>query len=329
MKCSSSATPVPPDAPQPPVAVRRAVIDIGTNSVKVLVADVSGRQVVPVWEESHQTRLGRGLYKENRLQARPIAETARAVAEFAELARGRRATSIRVIATSAVRDAVNKSEFLDAIERASQFQVEIISGEQEADMGFEGVTTDPALADGPILLVDPGGGSAEFILGCGRQKHFSKSYPLGTVRLMEHLPHSDPPRPEELAACRNWLAAFFRAEVRPQLEPALRREQRLVRLVGVGGTASILARMEANLDHYDRERMEAARLSRKKVGARVEQLWSLPLEQRKKIVGLPPDRADVILPGLTIYEAIMTELGFEELRVSTRGLRFAAVLGGG
>src|SRR5438270_8116695 len=126
--------------------VRRAVIDIGTNSIKLLVADIADGAIQPVREESHQTRLGQGFYEARRLQPGPIEQTARAVAEFASKARDEQAASIRLIATSAARDAVNASELTSAIERSSGLKVEIISGEQEADFVFQGITTDPALA---------------------------------------------------------------------------------------------------------------------------------------------------------------------------------------
>ena len=313
-------------------STRRAVIDVGTNSVKLLVADVAGHDVRPVWEDSKQTRLGSGFYETRRLQPEPIAKTARAVAQFAGLAREVKALSIRVIATSAARDAVNPAELTTAIEAACGLQVEIISGEQEAEWAFHGVTTDPGLARQPLLLLDVGGGSTEFILGQGEHKHFRHSFPLGTVRLMEKIPHSDPPRPGELAACREWLGNFFTQEVRPKLEPAIRaeagRRTGTVQLVGTGGTASILARMEAGLEEYDRERIEATRLSRERLRRRVEQLWELPFIERQQIAGLPPKRADVILTGVAIYEAVMQQFDFRELRVSTRGLRFAAVMEG-
>jgi len=312
--------------------VRRAVIDVGTNSIKLLVADVSGHDVRPVWEESRQTRLGRGFYETHRLQAGAIATTAQAVRDFATTARRREAATVRVIATSAARDAVNPQDLLSAIEDATGLNVEIISGEREADWVYQGVRTDPRLAGQPILLLDVGGGSTEFILGQGDAKHFRHSFPLGTVRLMEKLPPSDPPHPQELAACRRWLKDFLEREVRPALDPALRQElaaragKGAVNLVGTGGTASVLACMEAELRTYDRERIEAARLSIERMRARVAKLWTSSLEQRKKVAGLPPNRADVILMGSVIYEAIMEALGFPELRVSTRGLRFAAVM---
>ena len=311
---------------------RRAVIDVGTNSVKLLVADVEGHDVRPLLEESKQTRLGRGFYETHRLQPEPIAKTAKAVMNFANKARELNAVSIRVIATSAARDAVNPEELLSAIETAAGLKVEIISGDQEANWAFHGVTTDPQLARQPLLLLDVGGGSTEFILGKGEHKHFQQSFPLGTVRLMEKVPPGDPPSLEELAQCLDWLKTFLKKEVLPKLGPIMDLEKEAdktnagLQLVGTGGTASILARMELQADDYDRDRIEATRLSLERVRWHVENLWSMPLEKRQQIVGLPKKRADVILTGAAIYEAVMDQFGFSELRVSTRGLRFAAVM---
>ncbi len=335
-------------------AVRRAVIDVGTNSIKLLVAEVAGREVRPVCEQSKQTRLGQGFYQTHRLRPEAIAATAQAVTAFAEIAREHRATSVRIIATSAARDAANAGDLASAVEAASGLRLRIISGEQEADWVFQGVTTDPALRRQSLLLLDVGGGSTEFIVGRGDHKHFSRSFPLGTVRLMEIIPHSDPPATGELAACQKWIRGFLEREVRPEVALALQREAadgpktpwhpipnpgRLparkartpprAQLVGTGGTTSILARMEARLTDYDRERMEATRLSLDRLRWHLSRLWSLPLEKRKQIVGLPANRADVILTGAVIYEAVMELFGFEVLRISTRGLRFAAVMEGG
>jgi exopolyphosphatase/guanosine-5'-triphosphate,3'-diphosphate pyrophosphatase len=311
---------------------RRAVIDVGTNSVKLLVADVAGREVRPVCEDSKQTRLGEGFYETRRLQAEPIAKTAKAVKTFAEKAGELKAESVRVIATSAARDAVNPQALISAVETAAGLKVEIISGEQEAEWAFHGVTTDPALSTQPLLLLDVGGGSTEFILGQGEHKHFRESFPLGTVRLLGKIPHSDPPRIQELDECRAWLNTFLQTVVKPKLAPELNRGTKTGsadaerQLVGTGGTVSILARMEMKLEDFDRDRIEATRLTLDRVKWHVRHLWSLPLEEREKIIGLPAKRADVILTGAAIYEAVMVQFGFSELRVSTRGLRFAAVM---
>jgi exopolyphosphatase / guanosine-5'-triphosphate,3'-diphosphate pyrophosphatase len=307
-------------------AIRRAVIDVGTNSIKLLVADVRGNEVQPVHEESRQTRLGRGFYETHRLQPEAIARTAEAVWEFAETAREKNAGAIRVIATSAARDAVNPTDLTGAIFRASGLPTEIITGAREADWAFRGVTTDPELAKQSLLLLDVGGGSTEFIIGHGAEKSFAHSFPLGTVRLMEQFPHSDPPKKSEFNACRDWLKRFLHHEIRPQVEPALKLETGRILLVGTGGTTSILARIEKQLDRFDRDKIEQAVLSFERVVAHRRHLWKLPQEERKEIPGLPKLRADVILTGVLIYEMVMEEFGFQELRVSTRGLRFAAVM---
>jgi exopolyphosphatase / guanosine-5'-triphosphate,3'-diphosphate pyrophosphatase len=321
-------------------STRRAVIDIGTNSVKLLVADVAGSEVVPVWESSKQTRLGRGFYETHRLQREAIEQSAQAVAEFARSAHGKGAVSLRAFATSAAREATNPRDLTQSVKQASGLEVEIISGAQEAAWAFRGVTTDPSLAKKPLLLVDVGGGSTEFILGRGREVHFQHSFQLGTVRLMESIPHSDPPKQAELGATRGWLKTFLLEEVWPKLNPAMEREKSqtqnhgttsqaeaiLFQLVGTGGTASILGRMEAGIEDYDRERIEGTRLTCERLRWHAEHLWSLPLEQRKQVIGLPENRADVILTGAAIFEVIMEQLRFTELRISTRGLRFAAVM---
>ena len=232
-------------------SVRRAVIDVGTNSIKLLVAEVDRGQVKPLWEESKQTRLGKGFYDSHRLQPDAISRTAQAVAKFAHDAREYQVSGIRVIATSAARDAVNGRELTDAITAASGLRVEVISGDKEADWVFRGVTSDPALGAGASLLLDVGGGSSEFIVGRASQKVFAGSFALGTVRFLQLCPHSDPPTHSELGTCRSKIAEFLRNEVEPKVAPALKRAINEAsdspRLFATGGTATILARMEARL----------------------------------------------------------------------------------
>ena len=308
--------------------VRRAVIDVGTNSVKLLVADVAGREVVPVLEESKQTRLGKDFYETHRLQPEAIARTAEAVAKLADQARAHQAATIRVIATSAARDAKNPGDLTATIRTACGLNTEIISGEQEAEWSFQGVTTEPRFAEASLLILDAGGGSTEFILGHGRQQHLARSFPLGTVRLLEKFPHGDPPSTADFTICRDWLLTLLREQVLPQLAPVLHGPSmpRPLRLVGTGGTTSLLARMELQLDHFDRHSIENVQLSLDRVKELRHHLWSLPLARRQEIPGLPKTRADVILTGVAIYEAVMDVFGFTQLSISTRGLRFAAVM---
>lgn len=309
-------------------AVRRAVIDVGTNSVKLLIADVQGEHAQPVAEESRQTRLGKNFYETHRLQFDAIEQTAWAVADFAKIARKENASSIRVFATSAARDAVNPNDLVSAIEKESGLKLEIISGNQEAEWAFQGATSGTDLAKTPLLLLDVGGGSSEFIVGHGGHKSFARSFPLGTVRLMEKFPHSDPPTPDDLAKARDWVENFLRKEVHPELDPILRQEKKSgpIQLAGTGGTATILARMELKSDQYDRAQIEATHLSLNQIQLQLSHLWSQSLADRKQIPGLPKSHIDVILTGGLIYERVMEMFGFTELRASTRGLRFAAVI---
>ena len=309
---------------------RRAVIDIGTNSVKVLVADVGRGDVRPVWETSLQTRLGQGFYPSRILQPGPVAATADAVARFAREAVARGASSVRVVATSAARDASNGRELLDAIREASGLESEVISGETEAAWAFAGVTTHPPQQGIRLLVLDVGGGSTEFILGersRGGAAHVAhrSSHPLGSVRLQEHFPPSDPPGPGELARVRSWLDDFLRREVLPALGNAMATWGRPQRVLGVGGTTAILAMIDQGRDDFDRDAIEGTSFTLGRLSAHVEAIWSEDLASRRRRRGMPPERADVVPFGAAIYEAVLRVMDLPELGVSTRGLRFAAV----
>jgi len=305
---------------------RRAVIDIGTNSVKVLVGDVAGEVLTPVSEMSRQTRLGAGFYVTRKLQRPAIDLTASVVAEFRETAEKLGARSIRVIATSAARDARNADELMEAISQAARLDIEILSGDQEAEWVFRGVTSSSDLAQSSVLILDVGGGSTEFIVGDKAVPQFRSSYSLGTVRLLEHLHPANPPGLPALAQCREWVKDFLKEHVVTSIAPAMSACRKPLHLVGTGGTATILARIETQMTGFDRDKIEAARIPLSNIQSHLEEQWQMTLEKRQQIVGMPPNRGDVILTGMAIYEGIMTQFGITELSVSTRGLRFWALL---
>ena len=298
--------------------------------MKLLVADIRGETILPLHETSEQTRLGAGFYETHRLESARVQQTARAAARFAEIAREMGATRLRVIATSAARDAENRSELTTALETATGVFVEVISGEQEADWGFIGVTTNAELAGYDLLVMDVGGGSTEFILGHAGDKspRFRQSFQLGSVRLLERFRPTEPPRFDELSALRSWLGEFLRSEVRPALMPYWGPSPNR-RALGIGGTTAILALIHHAKIEFDRDLIEATTFSAKTLQGLVEHLWSLPLTQRRQLPGLPPERADVILFGAAIYEAIMRDLDLPTLGISLRGLRYAALLAQG
>lgn len=310
-----------------PAPVRRAVVDIGTNSVKLLVGDVSGGGVTPVLERSRQTRLGRDFYPQRRLHPEPVAETAAAVAEFCRQARTAGAGAVRAFATSAAREALNPETLLQAVRAAAGLEVEILTGEQEARWSFTGVMSDPRLREVTALVLDVGGGSTEATLGRRDAICCHRSLPLGAVRLLHELEPSDPPASADLEPAEQRVRAFLDVELAPLLQPRLAEfPPDTLKLVGTGGTATVLAMMAQGLTRFERERVDGHTLRRGEVAEWLERLWSQPLARRRQLPGLPPERADVILTGVLIYAAVMARFGFATLRVSTRGLRYAALL---
>jgi exopolyphosphatase / guanosine-5'-triphosphate,3'-diphosphate pyrophosphatase len=306
---------------------RRAVIDIGTNSVKLLVGDVADGIVTPVFEAGEQTRLGQGLYESNRLQPEAITRTVECVTRFAAKTWEMGAASIRVIATSATRDALNGTDLVQAIQEHANLSTEVISGATEAEWVYRGVLSDPELATHPLLILDVGGGSTEFIVTAAGERQFDKSFQVGTVRLLEKFPPADPPSPTDLNDCQHWLEDLLENSASPLIAPHLPPQgspQTL--LVGTGGAALILARIHLGLPDFTREQMEGLSISTQDISAIRERLWKLPLAERRLVIGLPPERADVMLMGALIYECVLRQFGIGTLRVSTRGLRYAALV---
>ncbi len=306
---------------------RRAVIDIGTNSVKLLVGDIADGHVTPAHEAGEQTRLGQGLYESQRLHPDAIARTVDCVTRFTATAWEMGADSIRVIATSATRDAQNGPELVQAIQEHTNLQTEVISGTTEADWVYRGVLSDASLAQHPLLILDVGGGSTEFIVSVNGERRYDHSFQLGTVRLLENFPPADPPTMDNLATCQLWMKDLLEKSASPAIQPLLPPHgSPETLLVGTGGAALILARIHLGLTDFSREQMEGLSISAQDVTAIRQHLWSLPLFQRRQIIGLPPERADVMLMGALIYESVLHHFGIQALRVTTRGLRHAALL---
>jgi exopolyphosphatase / guanosine-5'-triphosphate,3'-diphosphate pyrophosphatase len=302
----------------------RAVIDIGTNSVKLLVADVVAGAVDPLFEGSEQTRLGAGFYETHRLLPESIAKTAEAVRAFVDNAERFAPVTLHIVATSAARDALNQAELIEAIRGATGRELAIISGETEANWVFSGVASDPRLKDPALLVMDIGGGSTEFVVGAKGERRAGRSFQVGSVRMLEKFRPSDPPTKDECEKSLGWLRAFFAEEIQPFLSAHLQGEKPV--LVATGGTASILGRLKWKLMHYDREKLDATVLSAGELAEETARLWSMSLEERKRLPGMPGSRADVIIMGAAILEAATEALGFPEARISTRGLRYGALL---
>ena len=303
---------------------RRAIIDVGSNSVKLLIADVTDGVVTPLIHEGEQTRLGQGVFETGKLAPEAIEATARVVAAFAAKAKGQGAASVRVLATSAAREAANGDELAAAI-AVGGLALEIIDGQTEAELVLCGVRSLPDLAEGPLAIIDVGGGSTELLVADDSALRLQHSFPLGTVRWLEAFPVSETPTAAERAKLAQALDDFLDEHVTPKLGGLPLPET----LIGAGGTPVFLSRILNERDDLGVNEIESLRLSLPEVQSITQQLWKMPLAERSELAGLPANRADVILFGAAIYEAVMMRCGFGELRPTLRGVRYGALLAEG
>jgi exopolyphosphatase / guanosine-5'-triphosphate,3'-diphosphate pyrophosphatase len=299
---------------------RFATIDIGTNSVLLLVAErqPDGR-FRAVSERSEITRLGRGVDQSRVLSEAGMEDTLQVLERFAAEARALGAHAIAVSATSAARDAKNGPDFLAAALARAGVTVEIISGPLEAQLSFAAVHADfAAEAQGPLLVIDIGGGSTEFIYGNAEgnargEVAFRHSFDVGAVRLTERLVRTDPPTREERERMELLLQDTFRA-LPPPPAGAL--------LVGVAGTVTTLYAVQHGIEPYDAGRVHGGSLTLAELSQLTDTFWRLPLAERRALPGLQPKRADVVPAGSLILLTALRALGLESVRVSDRGLRW-------
>jgi len=307
------------------MSARCAAIDVGTNTVLLLVAERRGPGLVPVVERARITRLGRGVDASGRLDAAAIAETAACLGDYAAEARALGARDIACVATSAARDAANGAEFFAAVRAAAGLVPEVISGQEEARLVYRSAWRDFGLGGGPglpgglpLAVLDVGGGSTEFTWGDGPEPRGRQSLQLGAVRLSERLPSDDPPGSAGLQALKRAAATALAGLGKLQGIAELPG----VRLVGVAGTVTTLAAVRQALPAYDAERVHGSALGLDDVDALLERLAALSLERRRRLPGMEPRRADVILAGGAIVAEAMRRTGFATLTVSDHGVRW-------
>jgi exopolyphosphatase/guanosine-5'-triphosphate,3'-diphosphate pyrophosphatase len=293
---------------------RFAAIDVGTNTVLLLVAERRGGALVPVLERAEITRLGRGVDASGRLDPSAIRDTVAVLAAYAADARRLGAAGIVCVATSAARDARNGAEFFEAARAAAGLVPEVIPGEEEARLVWKSAWRDFGRPGAPLAVLDVGGGSTEFTFGDGPLPAGRTSLQVGAVRLTERHVRGDPVSPAELAAVR--------AAAREALRPLGGMAPRGGRLVGVAGTVTTLSSVAQALPAYDAERVHGAALGLKEVEALVARLAALTVAARAALPGMEPKRADVILAGALVVAEAMRATGFERLTVSDRGVRW-------
>ncbi len=284
---------------------RVAAVDLGTNSTRLLVADVVDSQVDEVVRRLQITRLGEGVDQRRRLLPLPIARVRNCLTDFRRELESLGAEQTLAIGTSAIRDAENGEAFLGEIEWSYGFATRLLSGHDEALLTFRGVTAGRAL-EPDTLIVDVGGGSTELVLGGPEGVSFHTSLDLGCVRLTERFG-------DDLEAC----AAHVRSELRG-VEPGS--------AIGVAGTVTALAALDLGLVEYDPERVHGHVLTRKAVEQQLERLAALPVEERRRVPGLDPERAPVIVAGAVIVREVLKRYDLEALEASERDILQGAAL---
>jgi exopolyphosphatase / guanosine-5'-triphosphate,3'-diphosphate pyrophosphatase len=297
--------------------VRLATIDVGTNTTLLLVAEAADAARVRVLEDRAEiTRLGRGIGRDGRLGAEGIARTLEVLTEYAAAA-GRHQAPVVAVGTEALRRAPNAAEFLEPAARLLGSPVEVIDGEQEAELTFSAALASfPDLTGAPIAVVDIGGGSTEVIVSERGRVRSRISLPLGSVRLTESHLRSDPARAGEVAA--------LTAEVDEALQAVPPRGSggETLALVGTAGTVTTLCAMSLGLVQYDASLVHGHRLGRADLEAQVQRLAGSTQAQREQMAGLDPRRADVILAGAYILRGLTQRLQADSVLVNDRGIRW-------
>jgi len=293
---------------------RVAAVDLGTNSSRLLVADVEGDRLDEVVRLLTITRLGEGVDKRRRLLPLPITRVRNCLTEYRRELERHGVTQTLAIATSAVRDAENGEAFLGEIEWSYGFTTQLLSGTQEAAMMIRGVTAGRSPLD-DVLVADIGGGSTELVVAADGEVASAASLDIGCVRVTERFLGSDPPSRPELAAASAYVRSLL-----PPLEAAS--------AIGVAGTVTTLATLDLGDASYDPARTHAHRISLAAVEEQLERLAAMSTQERLAVPGLEPGRAPVIVAGVVVLREVMTSYGLSEIEVSERdilhGAAFAA-----
>ena len=283
--------------------------DMGTNSTRLLVADVEDGEVKELERRSTVTRLGRGVDTSRQLATEAIEDVVSAVGEYIKLYEPLEPDVVLALATSAVRDAENSGAFIAELRERFALNARILTGEEEARLTYVGAVAGRAPSDG-TLVIDIGGGSTEIVVGSGREMAFHTSLQLGTVRHTERHIRNDPPTAPELEA----LAEDIRKQLFAELAAADFFE--IHTGIAVAGTPTSLAAIDQELDPYDPERVHGYVLSLDAIQHMYSMLSGKSLEERLKVPGLHPGRAPTIVAGVVILIQAMRAFGLQEIEVS-------------
>ncbi len=290
--------------------MRVAAIDIGTNSIRLLKAEIIDGKLITGNKKLNMTRIGEGVNETGRLSEAGMKRSVDALVAFEQEAKAWKAKHTFALATSAVRDSENKNEFLNRVEDACGLNVEVISGEQEAKIGFMGVLAGMDNVEGLILVIDVGGGSTELIVGDRSGILFAESVNVGAVRMTGKHISTDPVTPEESENVKNDIE-YITKDVLKKLE-----KYNITKAVGIGGTATTLGAMKLEMESYDRDRIQNSSVLYPEIKAMNEKMSELTIDERKDLKGLQPKRADIIYAGALVIEKVLKTLNIDEMFIS-------------
>ncbi|MGA8217639.1 MAG: Ppx/GppA phosphatase family protein [Solirubrobacterales bacterium] len=289
--------------------MRVAVIDIGTNSTRMLIADVDSPGVSEIARRTTVTNMGRGVDHTGMIRSDAVEDVCGVIADYKSGYEEMGVERVMAIATSAVRDAVNGAAFLAELRERFELDARMLTGEEEAQLTYLGATAHRLESD-PALVFDIGGGSTELIVGRGREIAFHTSLQAGTIRQSERHLSADPPNPHELED--------LAADVRTLIDRAVadQPDAKPRRAIAVAGTPTSLAAIDQGLEPYDRDRVHGYRLGMQRIQRMLSRLSSLPLAERLRVPGLHPGRAPTIVAGTVILVQVMRAFSLQEVEVS-------------
>jgi exopolyphosphatase/guanosine-5'-triphosphate,3'-diphosphate pyrophosphatase len=301
--------------------MRVAVVDIGSNSTRLLIADREDHRITELVRRTEVTRLGAGVDTDGRLRDDAMGRVFRTLDGYKAEIDERGCERAVAVLTSAVRDSANGGEFAGQVRRRYGLEPHILSGDDEARLTYLGATSERDPADRtPTLELDIGGGSTELVVGHGQEVDFHVSTQAGVVRQTERHIHHDPPAGAEMGELAEDVCGILTAAV-----PADRRES-VAHAIGVAGTATSLAAIAQELDPYDPEKVHGYLLSAAECDGILDRLSKMTLEERRRVPGLHPDRAPTIIAGVIIFREVLSLFGLDQIEISEHDILRGAAL---
>jgi len=302
--------------------VRVAVVDIGTNSTRLLIADVdpSSGAVAELYRRSNVTRLGHGVDVDGRLADNAVKRVLSVLDDYRRQIDDHGCEANLAVLTSAVRDAANGPEFTERVRRDYRLDARTLTGEEEAQLTFLGAMSDREPSPDPTVVIDIGGGSTEFVVGVERAAGFHVSLQAGVVRMSERHLHSDPPAPPELQSLAHDTRRIFLDGLPADERLAVRHG------IAVAGTATSAAAIDLELDPYDPARVHGYPLLLATIDLLLARLAEMTEDQRRHVVGLNPDRAPTIVAGMILLQEAMRAFELDHVEVSEHDILYGGAL---